>query len=223
MTVPSRPQHVDSPGSAEDRLLEALRSGSESAYATLVGRYHRPMLAVAGIHIRSEAVAEEVVQDTWLAVLSGLDRFEGRSSLRTYIFRILTNQAKSRARREARTVPLSTLVEREAVGDGSPAVAAASFSDDASSWPGHWVSDPRRFAAGALDQVLEAETRSVLFRAMEALPPAQRAAITLRDVYGWPAVEVCQVLGVSAGNQRVLLHRARSRVRAVLAEYLDGN
>ena len=204
----------------DERLCAALRAGDERAFAELVERYHSSLMRVALTYVRTPAIAEEVVQETWLGVLRGLDRFEGRSSLKTWIFRILENTAKTRGVREARSVPFSALAR----ADDAPAVDPDRFLDaDDSQWPGHWASAPRSWD-DVPDARLEAkETRAVVARAIEALPPMQARVIALRDVEGWRSEEVCEALGLSEGNQRVLLHRARSSVRAALERYLDAD
>jgi RNA polymerase sigma-70 factor, ECF subfamily len=199
------------------RVMDALRRRDEAAFAHLLREHQAALERVARIYVSSAAVAEEVVQETWLAVLNGIDRFEGRSSLKTWIFRILTNIAKTRAQREGRTLPFSALERPEAVPE--PAVEPDRFLDpEHPRWPGHWASKP---TAWPEDRLLGAETRETIAGAIEALPPAQRAVISLRDVEGWEAEEVCNALGVSETNQRVLLHRARSKVRRALEEYLS--
>jgi RNA polymerase sigma-70 factor, ECF subfamily len=199
------------------RVVDALRRGDEAAFARLLREHQASLERVARIYVSSAAVAEEVVQETWLAVLNGIDRFEGRSSLKTWIFRILTNIAKTRAQREGRTLPFSALERPDAVPE--PAVEPDRFLDsEHPRWPGHWASKP---TAWPEERLLGAETRQTIERAIEALPAAQRAVISLRDVEGWAAEEVCNALGVSETNQRVLLHRARSKVRRALEEYLS--
>jgi len=192
-----------------------LRAGDESAFAGLVARHDAALRFGARSFVRSEAVAEEVVQDTWLAVIRGLDAFEGRSSLRTWIFRILANRARTRAEREARTVPFSSLAE-EAAREG-PTVDGSHFDAD-----GGWAQPPSRLDTDPEDRLLSAELRARLVDAVRALPEAQRAVIALRDLAGLPSDDVCELLGLSAGNQRVLLHRARTRVRAQLAPIVAG-
>ena len=179
------------------------------------------MLRVARIYVPTRAVAEDVVQDTWIAVLRGIDRFEGRSSLRTWVFRILTNTSKTRGERERRTVPLSALDDPVRVPE--PAVSPDRFLDaDHPNFPGHWASPPASWSEQPEEKLLGAETRAVIDAAIARLPPAQRAVISLRDVQGWDSEDVCNVLGVSETNQRVLLHRARAKVRQALEEYLDA-
>jgi RNA polymerase sigma-70 factor (ECF subfamily) len=200
----------------EARLVHALKSGDEDAFTGLVRRYQGSMVRVAGSYVSSRAVAEEVVQETWLAVLDGLDRFEERSSLKTWIFRILANRAKTRAEREARTVPLSALERDE------PAVDHERFFDaEHPRWPGHWAAPPRRWDAIPDERLEAAETRAVIAAAIEELPDAQRSVITLRDLQGWEPEDVCDALEITDENQRVLLHRARSKVRTALEAYLE--
>ena len=202
--------------SEDERALAALRAGDEQAFLALVRRLHPSMLRVALAFVSSRAVAEEVVQEAWLGVLQGLARFEGRSSLRRWIFGILANCARSRGVREARTVPLSSL---GAAGDAEPAVDPARFRPpDDSHWPGHWSSPPTPWPE---EQVLRRESLEAVERAIQDLPAGQRAVITLRDVEGCDSAEVCDLLGISEGNQRVLLHRARSKVRARLERHLQ--
>ena len=204
---------------AEARELEALRSGDEQAFMALVERYHASLLRVAQIWVSSRSVAEEVVQETWVAVLRGIDRFEGRSSLKTWIFRILANTAKTRAVREGRTIPLSSLQSPGLVPE--PAVSPDRFRDpDDASWPGHWALHPDPWDEQPERRLETLETRARIEKAIERLPGTQRAVISLRDVEGWGSEEVCNALGLSESNQRVLLHRARSKVRQALEDYL---
>jgi RNA polymerase sigma-70 factor (ECF subfamily) len=200
------------------RLAQALQEGDENAFRLLVERYHASLLRVAILYVRNRSVAEEVVQETWLAVISGLHRFERRSLLKTWIFRILTNTAKTRAVRERRTVPFSALAEHVEEG-GS--VDTERFRGPEDRWAGHWASPPERWTEIPEQRLLSRETFGVIQQAIEALPLVQAKVITLRDVEGWSAEEVCALLDLSEGNQRVLLHRARSKVRAELERYLD--
>ncbi len=201
----------------EMQLVEALRHGDERAFEELIRMYQAGLLRVAQIYVSSRPVAEEVVQETWLAVLNGIDRFEGRSSLKTWIFRILANRAKTRAEREGRTIPFSALRNPEGVPE--PAVDADRFQDpEHPRFPGQWASPPTDWPE---ERLLGEETLQLIAAAIETLPPAQRAVITLRDVQGWSAEEVRNALELTETNQRVLLHRARSKVRRALEEYLS--
>jgi RNA polymerase sigma-70 factor, ECF subfamily len=174
------------------------------------------MLRIAMLYVSSRAVAEEVVQETWLAVLTGLERFEGRSTLKTWLFRILTNKAKTRGRREGRTLPFSALAA-DGDEDGT-AVGVDHFLGPDNRYAGHWAAPPRGVPE---ERLLAREARARIEAAIAALPDNQRAVITLRDVEGLSAEEACNVLGVSETNQRVLLHRARSKVRAAFEQYLE--
>lgn len=176
------------------------------------------MLRVAMMYVSTRAVAEEVVQEAWLGVFKGLDRFEGRSSLKTWIFRILTNTAKTRGEREGRSVPFSSLGDDDQ--DEAP-VAIDRFLGAEHRWGGHWASAPRNPRDVPEERLLASETRARIAAAIETLPANQRTVITLRDVDGFDADEACEILGISEVNQRVLLHRARGRVRAALEQYLD--
>ena len=203
-------------GSAEAQLLEALRAGDEAAFTQLVREYQPSLVRVARIYVPTQAAAEEVAAETWLAVLNGIDRFEGRSSLKTWIFRILTNIAKTRGQRDGRTLPFSALENPGRVPEA--AVDADRFLDpEHPRWPGHWAVRPEPWPEDAL---VAAETQALVAEAIEALPPAQRAVISLRDVEGWSSEEVRNALELSETNQRVLLHRARSKVRRALESYL---
>ncbi len=200
-------------------LVARLRAGDEAAFAELIDRYGASMLRVARLHVRDRAVAEEVVQETWLAVLNGIERFEGRSSFKTWLFRILSNRAKTRGEREGRSVPFSAIAATDAAADGEASVDADRFQGaDAQPWPYHWSAPPR---AWTQEKALERETLGVVKEAISELPDTQREVIRLRDVEGWSAGEVADALEISDVNQRVLLHRARSRVREALESYLD--
>jgi RNA polymerase sigma-70 factor (ECF subfamily) len=206
---------------ADEQLYDALRAGDERAFTDLVERYHGSLVRLATTYVKNRAVAEEVAQDTWLAVIRGLDRFESRSLLKTWIFRILTNKAKTRARRESRSRPFSSLESAEA-GKGGPSVEPERFLDASHPvWPGHWASPPRSWDDVPEARLVSRETRSLIDAAIAALPDLQARVITMRDVAGWSSEEVCEALGISDANQRVLLHRARSKVRAALERYLD--
>ena len=203
-------------GAAEAELLDALRDGQESAFAGLVQQYHASIVRMARIYVSNRATAEEVAQETWLAVLNGLDRFEGRSSIKTWIFRIVANIARTRAQRDARSLPFSSLGDET----GEPAVDPDRFAPSGERWAGHWKSYPDRWDALPEHRLVGDETRSRIEGAIERLPPGQRQVITLRDVEGWSSEEVCSALEISETNQRVLLHRARSKVRQALEDYL---
>jgi RNA polymerase sigma-70 factor (ECF subfamily) len=210
---------VTIPSTHEAETLERLRAGDERAFESLVDDLHGSMLAVAQTYVRSRAVAEEVVQETWLGVLKGLDRFEGRSSLKTWIFHILANIARTRGARDARMTPFSSLAP-DTVDE--PAVEPERFRGAGDAFAGHWWAYPSDWHRMPEDALLQHEIMNLVVRTIEQLPPAQRAVISLRDVAGCSAEDVCAELDVSDGNQRVLLHRARSRVRAALERHLDG-
>jgi RNA polymerase sigma-70 factor (ECF subfamily) len=218
--APAAPDLAPASSREEARLVAALRDGDEAAFAEVVERYSPSLLRVARLYVPSIAVAEEVVQETWLAVLAGVDRFEGRSSLKTWIFRILVNRARTRGVRESRSVPFSSLAPLVGEGDG-PSVPPERFNGPDAEWPHHWNAPPRHWESPE-ERLLSAEARALIEKEIERLPPAQRTVITLRDVEGFDSDEVCDALGVSPGNQRVLLHRARSKVRAALERYMEG-
>lgn len=208
--------------SDDAELIAALKRRDEATFVGLVGRYQGPLLRLALIHVGSRAIADEIVQDTWLGVIQGIDRFEGRSSFKTWLFRILVNRARTRAEREHRSIPFSEL-SPEAGESGEPAVPAERFLGvDHPQWALHWAVPPRSWGESPEERLLASETMEHIGRALDKLPPAQRQVITLRDVEGWTAEEVCNVLDISETNQRVLLHRARSRVRAALERYFDA-
>lgn len=203
----------------DEAIVRGLRAGDERVFIELVERLQRPLLRLAQTYVPSLAIAEEVVQDTWIAVVKGIDRFEGRSSVRTWVFRILTYQARSRGERERRSVPMSSFLPMDA-GPEEPAVDPARFRGaDDPRWPGHWAAAPADWGSDAEARLLGIETQGVIASALSSLAPAQRLVMTLRDVEGWDPDEVCDALEISPGNQRVLLHRARSKVRASLERY----
>jgi RNA polymerase sigma-70 factor, ECF subfamily len=203
-------------------LVARLRNGDEAAFAGLIDAYSAPLLRLAVTFVQSHAVAEEVVQETWMAVVTGIGRFEGRSSVKTWLFKILTNKAKTRALRERRTIAFSDF---EVDNRDEPAVEASRFLPaNHPQWPHHWATPPQPWSMGPEGTALDRETLTVLRRALEDLPRAQRVVVALRDVHGWPATDVCAALDLSEANQRVLLHRGRSRLRAVLERYFaDGD
>lgn len=199
---------------SETDLLSRLRAGDELAFRTLVRRHDAAMRRLALSFVPTRSVADEVVQETWLAVIRGLARFEGRSSLKTWIFRILVNRAQSRGARERRTMPFSSLVEGE--DDGETTVDPDRFLPPGSTFEGYWSISPSRFFELPEDRLLAEETRRLVAEAIATLPARQQQVIRLRDIEDWDADEVCESLGISAANQRVLLHRARAAVRAAL-------
>ena len=205
--------------SADDlALVERLKAGDEMAFAMLVRQHQAQMLRVARMYVSSQAVAEDVVADAWLGILQGLDRFEGRSSLRTWMYRILTNIAKTRGQREGRSVPFSSLA-----GDDldAPAVDESWFQGSGDRWTGGWASLPDDWRGIPDDRLLSAEVRALIGAAIADLPPMQAEVLRLRDVRGWSSAEVRNALDISETNQRVLLHRARSKVRRALEHYLE--
>jgi len=192
-------------------LLERLRAGDNSAFEALVALHDRSLRRVARTFVPTDALADDVVQETWLAVIRGIDGFEGRSSLRTWIFKILANRARSRAVREARNLPFSAV----AVDEG-PTVDPSAFGSD-----GRWSSAPTRLESDPETSLLSRELRAHLLEAVDELPANLRAVITLRDIAGLSSDEVCELLEITDGNQRVLLHRARARVRAALVPLVE--
>jgi RNA polymerase sigma-70 factor (ECF subfamily) len=211
MGAPTSPEPTDI--ASDERELAALRAGDEAAFLALVKRHHPAMLRVASTYVRSRAIAEEVVQEAWLGVLKGLHLFEGRSSLKAWIFRILVNGAKTRGAREVRSAPMSSL--DGGADEDAPAVSPERFNDESSPWPGHWSQPPEPWPDARVES---SEMVALVREALATLPEAQRAVMSLRDVDGWDPAEVCELLGISEGNQRVLLHRARSKVRAFLEQ-----
>src|SRR4051794_16464516 len=197
-------------------LLVRLRSGDEAAFRALVERYNATLLRVARMYVRDQQAAEEVVQETWLAVVKGIERFEERWSLKTWLFRILTNRAKTRGQRDGRMIPFSALAGEAAESDEA-SVSPDRFLGPDSARPGAWAAPPVGWPE---ERLLEKETLDVIEMAISELPDAQREVILLRDVDGWDPMEVSDALGITDGNQRVLLHRARSKVRAALERYM---
>jgi len=187
---------------SDEELLARLRDGDEAAFVALVGRYQGSLLRVARTFVPSDAVAEEVVQDTWMGVVRGIDRFEGRSSFKTWLFRILVNRARTSGVREHRSVPLDP---------GEPAVSPARFAGN-----GSWTEPVTPWEADIDDRLVADSWGPALRAAIDELPDRQRDVVLLRDVEGLSGADVCEVLGLSEGNQRVLLHRGRSRLRTVL-------
>jgi RNA polymerase sigma-70 factor (ECF subfamily) len=204
---------IDDP---DAELLVRLRRGDEAAFLELVERYGPMMLRIALTYVRTPSIAEEVVQETWLGVLNSLERFQGRSTLRTWLLRILANRARTRGAREARCIPFSTLAGDE------PSVDPERFQGPEGRFPGGWSAFPTPWETVPEERVLARETLREVESAIRALPGRQQEVIVLRDVEGWSAEEVCDALELSAANQRVLLHRARSRVRGALERYMEA-
>lgn len=189
---------------------------------TLIDLHGGSMLRVARVHVADHGAAEDVVQETWMAVIRGIDRFDGRSSIKTWIFRILTNRAKSMGQRASRVVPISSL--HGGGGDEVAAVDPAKFFDSHHAhWPGHWCNPPMNWARGPADRLATKESVELVRRTITALPAVQREVITLRDIECWSATEVCNALSLSETNQRVVLHRARSKVRRQLEEHHEAS
>jgi RNA polymerase sigma-70 factor (ECF subfamily) len=186
----------------DHELVARLRAGEEGAFIDVVDRYHQPMIRLATAYVPSPSVAEEVVQDTWLGMLRGLDGFQERSSLKTWLFTILVNRARSTGQRERRTTPL---------GDYESSVDPHRFAKD-----GQWHQPPVPWTDEIDDQLAAAATTKFVRAAIDELPEGQREVVLLRDVEGLSSAEVCQVLGLADGNQRVLLHRGRARIRRAL-------
>lgn len=206
------------PSNRDDAIVAGVRAGDEAVFAQLLNDWSRSMLMLARTFVSTEASAEEVVQDTWLAVIRGIDGFEGRSSLRTWVYRILVNTAKHRGLQESRTVPWSSLGGADE--DRGPTVDPALFRDADDQYPGGWRTFPQEWRS-AESSVLDGEVRTRVRAAIDDLPDRQRIVITLRDVMGYSSDEVCEMLELSGPNQRVVLHRARAAVRARLASYLE--
>lgn len=201
-------------GADDEALLRALQQADERVFTQLVERWSGVMLRMALVHVDSRAVAEEVVQEAWLTVLRSLDRFERRSSLRTWVLGIVVNVARSRARAERRTTP--------AAPDAGDAMDPARFRpSDTADWPDHWAVGPTPWPTPE-DELLAGETREVILRALEGLPAAQREVLVLRDLQGWSALETCNALDLTDTNQRVLLHRARTRIRQAIEDYFGA-
>lgn len=200
-------RRTDPAAAAEAELVAQLRAGDEAAFVALAGRHQATMLRLAATFAPSAAVAEEAVQDTWVAVLRGIDGFDGRASFRTWLLAILVNRAKSAGMSEARSLP---------IGDAGPAVDRSRF--DAG---GAWASPPRHWVEESEDRLMARGLRQRLELALNRLPSRQRAIVVLRDIDGLSSEQVCEVLGISAGNQRVLLHRARGRLREAVEEFAE--
>lgn len=209
--VESRPDSLE-----ERRLVEALRAGDERIFVELVRLHGAAMLRVARLYVSSRSVAEEVVQETWLAVLTGIGGFEGRSSFRAWLFRILTNRAQTRAVKEGRSVPFSSLSDE--LGPEA-SVEPDRFRGAGERFGHHWISSPELWPELPEASLLSRETIEIVEHAVASLPPAQRAVVALRDIVGWDARETCAALDLTPANQRVLLHRGRSKVRTALEQH----
>ena len=205
----------------EETLIALLRRRDEGAFREMVRRHHPGLLRLARLYVRTHDVAEEVVQDTWMGVLQGIDRFEGRSSVKSWIYSILINRAKTRGVKERRSIPFSALVDPGAEPENLTVEAERFLDDNHSQHPGHWAIPPRSWGATPEEHLLSGEGKQVLRRAIEGLSGAYREVLTLRDVDGLSAKEVCNILGITETNQRVLLHRARGKVRRAVETYFD--
>jgi RNA polymerase sigma-70 factor, ECF subfamily len=207
----------------ESAVLDALRRGDEDAFARLVGEHHASLRRVARLYVANAAIADEVVQDTWLGVIRGIWAFEGRSSLKTWIFRILVNRARTRAVRESRSTPFTGPLS---TADGAAPEPSAgpehSLSGDDGAAPGHRARPPLDPDSSPERSLLTKELQGRLRTVIDALPSNLRVVLWLRDVEGWSSEEVCNALAIQETNQRVLLHRARSKARAALEPYLEG-
>jgi RNA polymerase sigma-70 factor, ECF subfamily len=202
----------------ERGLIARLRARDEAAFVELVERYYGQMLSMANFFVSNRAVAEDVVQEAWLAVLKGISAFEERSSFKTWLTRIVMNIARTRAVRERRMITFSDFADQEAGGEEA-AVDPSRFKMANDEYPGHWSSAPRPWNTDPESQLLTTEAMSLIDEAIQLLPEAQRIVLTMRDVNGWTPEEVCNALGISETNQRVLLHRARSKVRGILESH----
>lgn len=212
-TTQAATPEVSSPDAA---VAAALLAGDEAAFGALVDANHSAMVRLAKQYVASAAVAEEVAQEAWIAFMGSLDRFEGRASLKTWLFRTLLNCARNRKRAEIRSVPFSALGAADEAAE--PAIDEARFRTTGV-WAGHWSVAPRPFGEDGERKLMRGELRAQLERALEALPPAQREVMILRDVENFSGAEVSELLGLSESNQRVLLHRARNRVRSAIERY----
>jgi RNA polymerase sigma-70 factor (ECF subfamily) len=204
-------------------LVAALRAGDEAAFEWMLDRYTPQLRRTARAYVGTDAQADEVVQETWLGVIKGIERFERRSSVKTWIYRILLNTARTKGVRESRSVPFSSAPGALTHG-AEPTFAPDRFRPpDDPDWPGHWASFPRDWEHQPEARLLASETLTLVAAVLDRLPPAQREVLTLRDIDGWTSAEVCNALGVSETNQRVLLHRGRAKVRSALESYFEGS
>ncbi len=202
----------------DDELVARLKAGDELAFRALVDEYTAPLRRVARSYVATDAAADEVVQDTWVGVLRGIDRFEQRSSLKTWIYRILLNIARTRGVRDKRSIPFASLGSDDEDG---PTFSPERFQTEAGPYPGHWAAFPTRWHDQPEVRAVGHETLAVVRDALDRLPPNQREVVRLRDVEGWSSFEVCNALRLSETNQRVLLHRGRAKLRAALEMYFE--
>jgi RNA polymerase sigma-70 factor (ECF subfamily) len=206
------------PFADDDVLVAALRARDEGAFAWLLDRYSGSLKRLARAYVATDAVADEVVSEAWLAVIRGIDRFEQRSSLKTWIFRILMNIARTRGTRDKRSIPFSSLAPED---DDEATIAPERFQGPDGRYPGHWAAFPTRWHDHPEVRAVGHETLAVVRDALDMLPPAQQEVVRLRDLEGWTSFEVCNALGLTETNQRVLLHRGRAKLRAALERYFD--
>ena len=203
--------------SADRAVIDALRAGDESAFVAFASSHQASLLRLARMWMKNDALAEEVVQEAWLTMLERLDKFEGRSTLKTWVCGIVVNVARARLRKEGHSVPASSLGDPD-----QPAVDPGRFSAPGVPWEGHWWPPPNPFPESPEAHVLNRELRAGLEEAIERLPPAQREVIVLQDIEGFRCEEVSEILGLTSANERVLLHRARAKVRATLERHYEG-
>jgi RNA polymerase sigma-70 factor (ECF subfamily) len=222
MTAVVWPEEDDAgPLPSDDAVVARLRAGDEAMFALMLDTWSPGLRRMARAHLSTEASADEVLQDTWIAVIQGLDRFEGRSTLRTWVYRILVNTAKTRAVREARTVPSAELFDiRLTAADTGPTVDPARFRGADDPFAGGWLNPPAAWPAPE-NAAIAKEIREQIALALARLPERQRTVVALRDVDGWSSEEVCEIMGISAGNLRILLHRGRAALRAGLEQYFS--
>jgi RNA polymerase sigma-70 factor (ECF subfamily) len=199
---------------SDENLVERLRAGDDDAFASLIDRHHRSMVRLASVFVADEDLAEEIVQETWLAVINGLDDFEERSSIKTWIFAILTNKARKRGKRDARMKPWSSIFESSIDEEVTP-------NADRFDSRGQWAKPPAAWSVGPEERLMRDDLLKAIKSAIESLPASQRAVVRLRDVEGLSAAETCDVLDISDGNQRVLLHRGRVKVREAVEQYME--
>jgi RNA polymerase sigma-70 factor (ECF subfamily) len=206
----------------EQQMIERLKARDEDAFVELVERYYGYLLPLAEFYVSNKAVAEEVIQDAWLAVLKGIDRFEGRAAFKTWITQIVMNLARTRGVRDSRMVSFSQFSDEE-TGRWQPAVDPSQFQMATADYPDHWSVAPRPWNASPESQLLTSETMTALYKAVDLLPEAQRLVLTLRDINGYTPEEVCNILSITETNQRVLLHRARSKVRGIVDDHYSNS